>query len=162
MSIEFHDNSDKVKEMMKDALIAALHDAGSVIMSQTKKNSRVASGETKGAWKSVVDEDEMNVTIGNPKENAIYEEFGTGEYALEGKGRKGWWVYVKGQNSKRKSNKTYTKQEAIAIANGLRAKGLDAYATSGKKPMRMLFNAFNTKKKTVIRIFEKHLNDKFS
>ena len=36
----------------------------------------------------------MSVTVGSPLENAIWEEFGTGEYALYGNGRKGGWYYV--------------------------------------------------------------------
>ena len=135
MSIEFIDNSDKVQAMLEEALIAGLHDAGSIIMSQTKQNSRVATGQTKNAWDYVVDEGEMTATIGNPEENAIWEEFGTGEYALECKGRKGGWFY---------------KDE----------KG-EGHFTYGKKPMRMLHNAFVTKKNTVIKAFEQHIKDKF-
>ena len=135
MSIEFIDNSDKVQAMLEEALIAGLHDAGSIIMSQTKQNSRVATGQTKNAWDYVVDEGEMTATIGNPEENAVWEEFGTGEYALEGKGRKGGWFY---------------KDE----------KG-EGHFTYGKKPMRMLYNAFVTKKNTVIKAFEQHIKDKF-
>lgn len=77
----------------------------------------------------------MTATIGNPEENAIWEELGTGEYALEGKGRKGGWFY---------------KDE----------KG-EGHFTYGKKPMRMLHNAFVTKKNTVIKAFEQHIKDKF-
>lgn len=121
--------------MLRDALIAGLHDAGSIIMSQTKQNSRVATGQTKNAWDYVVDEGEMTATIGNPEENAIWEEFGTGEYALNGDGRKGGWYYVD-------------------------EKG-DGHFTYGKKPMRMLFNAFVTKKNTVIKAFERQVQDKF-
>ncbi len=135
MSIEFIDNSDKVQSMLEEALIAGLHDAGSIIMSQTKQNSRVATGQTKSAWVYVVDEGEMTATIGNPEENAIWEEFGTGEYALNGNGRKGGWFY---------------KDE----------KG-EGHFTYGKKPMRMLHNAFVTKKNTVIKAFEQHIKDKF-
>ena len=93
MSVKFTDNSSKVKAILKEALIAGLHDAGSIIMSQTKQNSRVATGQTRDAWKYVVDESEMTSIIGNPLENAIWEEFGTGEWALNHDGRKGGWFY---------------------------------------------------------------------
>ena len=135
MSIKFIDNSDKVQAMLEEALIAGLYDAGSIIQSQTQENSRVATGKTKGSWKSVVDEGEMTATIGSPEENAIWEEFGTGEYALGGNGRKGGWFY---------------KDE----------KG-DGHFTYGKKPMRMLHNAFITKKNTVIKAFEQQIKNKF-
>ena len=135
MSIEFIDNSDKVQAMLEEALIAGLHDAGSIIMSQTKQNSRVATGQTKNSWNYVVDEGKMTATIGNPEENALWEEFGTGEHALNKNVRKGGWFY---------------KDEK---GNG--------HFTYGKKPMRMLFNAFITKKNTVIKAFEHHIKDKF-
>ena len=135
MSIEFIDNSDEVQAMLEEALIAGLHDAGSIIMSQTKQNSRVATGQTKNAWDYAVDEDEMTAAIGNPEENAIWEEFGTGEYAAGGNGRKGGWFY---EDEKGEGHFTY-----------------------GKKPMRMLHNAFVTKKNTVIKAFEQHIKDKF-
>lgn len=133
MSIKFIDNSDKIKAMMKDALIAGLHDAGAMIMSQTKQNSRVASGQTKNAWKYVVDEADMTATVGNPLENSLWEELGTGEFALNHDGRKGGWFY---KDAEGKGHFTY-----------------------GKKPMRMLNNAFVAKKNAVIRVFEKHLKD---
>ena len=135
MSIKFIDNSDKVQAMLEEALIAGLYDAGSIIRSQTKQNSRVATGQTKNAWDYVVDEGEMTVTIGNSEENSIWEEFGTGIYAVNGDGRKTPWTYKD-------------------------AKGVTHF-TRGKKPMRMLFNAFVTKKNIVIKAFELHINDKF-
>lgn len=135
MSVKFIDNSDKVQAMLEDALLAGLHDAGSIIMSQTKKNSRVATGQTKNAWKYLVDEGEMAATIGNPLENAIWEEFGTGEYALNHDGRKGGWFYTDEKD--------------------------EGHFTYGKKPMRMLHNAFVTKKNEVIKAFERHIKDKF-
>lgn len=49
----------------------------------------------------MVDEghDESTVAVGSDLENAIWKEFGTGEYALHGDGRKGDWTYIdeKGQ-----------------------------------------------------------------
>ena len=135
MSVKFTDNSSKVKAILKEALIAGLHDAGSIIMSQTKQNSRVATGQTRDAWKYVVDESEMTSIIGNPLENAIWEEFGTGEWALNHDGRKGGWFY---KDEEGKGHFTY-----------------------GKKPMRMLFNAFVTKKNTVIKAFEQQIKSRF-
>lgn len=40
-----------------------------------------------------MDESAQVATVGNPLQNAIWEEFGTGEYALEGDGRKTPWRY---------------------------------------------------------------------
>ena len=135
MSIKFTDNSKKVKELLDEALLAGLYEAGGVILSQTKQNSRVASGQTRDAWKCVIDEEERTATIGNPLANSVWEEFGTGEYAFHGDGRKGGWYYVD--------------EDGIG------------HFTYGKRPIRMLFSAFCSKKNTVIRIFQKHIKDSF-
>lgn len=93
-SVKFEDYSVEVKGVLKDAAIAYLHEAAGELVAQTKRNqTRVGTGQTKGQWTYVVDEDKLQATIGNPLENAIWEEFGTGEYALNGDGRKGGWVY---------------------------------------------------------------------
>lgn len=95
MSVEFKDYSIQVKNAMNDACIAYLHEAAGEIEAQTKRNqTRVDTGQTKNAWAYKVDENNLEATIGNPLENAIWEEFGTGEYALHGDGRKGGWFYV--------------------------------------------------------------------
>lgn len=67
-----------------------LHEAGGEIQAQTQRNSRVDTGQTKGSYKYMVDEgkDESTVAVGSDLENAIWEEFGTGEYALHGRWKK--------------------------------------------------------------------------
>lgn len=93
-SVKFEDYSVEVKGVLEDAAIAFLHEAAGELVAQTKRNqTRVGTGQTKDKWKYMVDEDKLQATIGNPLENAIWEEFGTGEYALNGNGRKGGWVY---------------------------------------------------------------------
>jgi hypothetical protein len=64
-------------------------------------------------------------------ENAIWEEFGTGEYALEGNGRKGGWCYVD--------------------------KDGKGHFTYGKKPNRALFNAHEKLKTKVPKALEQKL-----
>ena len=93
-SVKFEDYSVQVEGVLEEAAIAYLHEAAGELVAQTKRNqTRVGTGQTKGQWTYVVDEDKLQATIGNPLENAIWEEFGTGEYALNGDGRKGGWVY---------------------------------------------------------------------
>ena len=125
MSIELIVNSIAVKKALDNAAIAWLHDASHSIESQTKQNTAVDTGQLKGSWQSIVDEQEGVATIGSPLENAIWEEFGTGEYALNGDGRKGGWFY---EDKKGNGHFTY-----------------------GKKPRRALFKAFETKKTAVIK-----------
>lgn len=94
MSVEFIDNRIQCQNALEEAGIAYLHEAAGEIESQTKHNSRVGkTGQTKNAWTYVVDESKLEATVGNPLENAIWEEFGTGEFALKGDGRKGGWYY---------------------------------------------------------------------
>lgn len=79
-----------------------MYAAGGEIQAQTQRNSRVDTGQTKGSYKYMVDEgkDESTVAVGSDLENAIWEEFGTGEYALHGDGRKGGWVYKSKKDGK--------------------------------------------------------------
>jgi hypothetical protein len=117
MSIEFKDNSIEVKNRLNNMCIAWLYEAAGELTSQTQRNSKVDSSHTKDAWKYVVDESKQSATIGNPLENALWEELGTGEYALNGDGRKGgWsykdkagvWHYTKGKHPRRMLHKAYT------------------------------------------------------
>lgn len=88
-NVEFTDNRIKVEAALDDAVIAFLYEAAGEVEAQTKRaQTRVDTGQTKGAWTHHVDEDKGEAVIGNPLENAIWEEYGTGEYALKGNGRK--------------------------------------------------------------------------
>lgn len=127
-SVEFHDYSIEVKAKINDALIAALHEASGEIVSQTARNTRVDTGQTKGSFEYVVDESKLESTIGSPLENAIWEEFGTGLQALNGDGRKTAWRY----------------QDARG----------NWHTTTGKKGTRAFFNAFEKLKNSIIKLFE--------
>ena len=118
--IQFEDNRAKVLEAMAEKAIAFLFEAVAELQSQTARNSRVDTGQTKGSWDTHVDEATLEGMIGSALENAIWEEFGTGEYALNGDGRKGGWAYTD-------------------------RKG-ETHFTHGKKPNRALWNAFQTLK----------------
>ena len=115
----------QVINALDDAVIEYLHEAGSTLQRQAANNTRIGTGETAGKWDYVVDENKGVCTIGNPLQNAIWEEFGTGEYALAGNGRKGGWHY---QDEKGKWHHTY-----------------------GKTPTRALHNAYVAKKDAIIR-----------
>lgn len=132
MSVEFEDFRNIVKEVMEDAVLQFLEEAGSELESQTKRNqTRVDTGQTKGSWTHIVDSSTKEVTIGNPLENAIWEEFGTGEYSIKG-GRKGGWVYRDKRTGK-------------------------FYKTRGKSALRPLHNAFTASKGKIIRRAEQIL-----
>lgn len=126
MSIEFNDYSMKVKAALEEAAIAFLHEAAGELTSQTQRNTPVDTGQLKNSWRYEVDEGELKATIGSPLENAIWTEFGTGEHALNGDGRKGGWVYKD-------------------------AKG-NWHRTIGKQPKRCFHNAYTKMKPKIIKM----------
>lgn len=142
--VQFTDNSVQVKAELNKALIAFLREASAEVKTQAERYTPTGSAQLKRSWDTVVDEGKMQAIIGNTLEYAIYQELGTGEYALEGKGRKGYWVYVKDSDTGKmsKSSKSYTLAEARRIMAMLRADGLEAYYTKGTRPKRMLYKAF--------------------
>lgn len=95
MSVEFEDNSVKVKNELARNISAFLYEMGGELEARAKRESRVDTGQTAGSYQyQVVEEaNSSTVYVGSPLENAIWEEYGTGEYALNGDGRKGGWVY---------------------------------------------------------------------
>ncbi len=93
MGIEFEDNRETVKEKLKNCAVAWLHEASGEMSGQVMRNQRVRTGRTKGSWRCRVDEEKMEAYVASDAMNAVYEEFGTGEYALDGNGRKGGWWY---------------------------------------------------------------------
>lgn len=164
--VEFTDNSVKVKAALNDAIIAYLYEAGGALKSQTKKNTSnrdYGKQDVKNSWKYNVNESAMETTVGSNLEASYWEEFGTGEHALYHNGRKGWWVYVEGNDSPGTNQEMYTKEQAMAIAASMRKSGLDAHATNGHTPNRPLFTAFTMKKNSLIRrfssIIKEHIND---
>ena len=162
MSVELIDFSIKVTEAMEEALIAGLHEASGELEARTVRNSRQSHtyGDIRATalWDHKVDEGKMEAYVGSPHEAGYWEEFGTGEHALNKDGRKGWWVYVEGQDSGTGGKSYATKEEAEDAAEFLRkAKKLNAYATNGIDPNRPLHRAFKSGKQAVQAIFEEKL-----
>jgi hypothetical protein len=114
MSVQFQDNSAKVKDALNDATKAWLYEAAGEMEAQVKRNTKVGTGQLKNSWTYKVDESKGEATIGSPLENAIWEEFGTGQYALHGDGRKTPWVY---KDDKGNWHRTTGKQPRRALNN---------------------------------------------
>ena len=154
-NVVFEDYSVKVKKSLRDKAISFLYEIGGELRSMTQRNADKynKTSQTSGSYKYKVDEGDLAVHIGSDYQNAIWEEFGTGEHALNKDGRKGWWVYVAGSPSKgTSSGKTYNSPEqakkAVAI---LRSKGLDAHMTKGKHARRNLWKAYDSSKSKIIK-----------
>lgn len=161
-NVQFKNNSIQVKGALEDAVLQWLEESASDIQSAAQRNTDFAPRSLKGGWNHVVDKSKHEATVGHPKELAIWMEFGTGEYALGGKGRKGYWVYVPGNSNMREKNpgEVLTLAEAKRRMAYLRDKGIDAHITKGHKPMRMLHGAFEKNKAKIIRRAEQILKGK--
>ena len=161
MAVEFIDFSIKVTEAMEEAVVAALHEAAGELESRTIRNSsnrEYPQEYAHGLWDHVVNREEKSAAVGSPYEAAYWEEFGTGEHALNGDGRKGWWVYIEGKEEGKGGKSYSTKAEAEEAAEFLRkVKKLDAVVTNGYDPNRPLFRAFQSGRPVVERIFEAKL-----
>ena len=155
-NVEFHDYRVKVEGALENAVLAYLYEAAGEVEAQTIRNTRQGKkyrGKmATSLWKYAVDESKKVATIGSPDEAAYWEEFGTGEYALNRDGRKGWWVYVEGNDTPRSNQQYYTKNEALAIAASMRADGLDAHATNGIEPNRPLHRAFTSLESKLVQM----------
>lgn len=161
-NVEFKDNSVKVSATITDALIAGLYEVAGELKAKTIRNSRQGHQygdiQARSLWDYQVDEGEMVAMVGSPYEAGYWEEFGTGEHALNGDGRKGWWVYIEGQESGNGGKSYATREEAEESAEFLRkVKKLDAYATNGIDPNRPLHRAFKSLEPTIINVLENKL-----
>lgn len=147
MSVKLEDYSLNVKTTLNDISKQWLHEASFEVQAHAQRNCKMDDEEgrrLRGSYKNVVDEDKGEAIVGSARESVYWEEFGTGSQAAHGDGRKGWWVYVKNGETRRKKGQTYaTQAEAQEAADFLRdVKKLDAYATNGRDPNYTLENAF--------------------
>ena len=125
MSVVFKDFSKIVLDKIQETGEQFLEEVGGEVEAQTKRNTKVDTGKTKNSWEHIVNTDKMEVQIGSRYQNALWEELGTGIYAINGDGRKTKWVY--------------------------RTEDGKFHTTVGKKPRRALFRAYNSKKNAIIR-----------
>ena len=127
--VEFKDYTPEVKGAIGKLAYQALEEVCGELESQVKRNTAVDTGQTKNAWSHRIlassNGTEFRGIVGNPLENAIWEELGTGEYALNGDGRKGGWSYCD-------------------------EKGV-WHHTHGKHPRRALFKAYSALKNKMIK-----------
>lgn len=130
-NVEFNDYTVKVLAKLDQKAEAFLEEAKGSISSQASRNSPIGNYPEGGALKqsfqtdSFVDTDEKTAYIGSSLFYAPYQEQGTGEYALNGDGRKGGWCYID----------PHTGEKVF---------------TRGNRPRRMLYHAYEQKKTAVI------------
>lgn len=120
----FQDNSQKFINSFNDCSATFLEEAKDSLVSATQRNTPVDTGDLKRSFgeDSYVDKDNLIAYIGSSKKYSVWVERGTGEYAIEGNGRKGGWIY-------RDEDGTHF--------------------THGMKPKLMLYKAYLEKKKKI-------------
>lgn len=91
--MKFLDHSDEAKEVLKQATIQWLFQACMLVEGQAVALAAVHTARQRNSIDYVVDEAELIGYVGTNVEYAIYVEMGTGEFAENGMGRKGGWVY---------------------------------------------------------------------
>ena len=131
--IKYEDYSDKVLSKMDNIIIVWLYEAAGELQAQVKRNTRVDTGQLKGSWDYKVNTIKHEATVGSPLQNAIWNEFGTGQYALHGDGRKTPWFYED-------------------------AKGVGHW-TVGKRPQRSFFNAYESCKNVIPRGLQQKIKE---
>ncbi len=89
----FKDNSMEGKERLKKAAAKWLLQACILVEGQAVLLAPVATSRLKQSIDYIVDDDELVGYVGTNVDYAIYVEFGTGEFAENGNGRKGGWMY---------------------------------------------------------------------
>lgn len=127
VNVKFEDYKINVLAKLDQKAVIFLEEAKGSLQSQASRNSPEKEGTLKQSFQtdSFVDEAEKTAYIGSSLEYAKWQEFGTGEYALNGNGRKGGWLY----------KDPYTGEKVF---------------TRGNHPRRMLYHAYEQKKSTVI------------
>lgn len=144
--IQFSDCSGEILTALKLAQARALERIGLRAEANVIKLTPTDTGDLKESITHTVRGE--TVYIGTNMEYAVYVEFGTGIYASDGTGRKGWWVYVDGSKikDKNKKPKTYTLAQAMAIkrwltdpksADGPKLPKDSVHITQGIKPRHM-------------------------
>ena len=137
--VKFIDNKMEVIDHADSVIDATLLECAAEIVAQTVRNHdtfpRVDTGQLKNSFRAEVFKkpDGFEAVIGSPLERALWSEFGTGEYAVEGNGRKGGWAYT----DKKTGERVWTR---------------------GMRPSRAFKRAYDTKRPIV----EKRLRDKLS
>ena len=149
--VEFKDYTIEVQNVMNSKILAVLEEVSGELESRVKRNSRVDSSKTKNSFRHYISGSlmagEFRANIGSSEKNAIWEEFGTGEHALAGNGRKGGW-YIPAEKL---SAKAKSKMRKTTI------KGKEFYFTRGKTPTRAFWKAYTALKSKIIKRIQNSL-----
>lgn len=129
----FKDNSKACKNAIKKANIKWLKAAALLIQGQAKALAPVDTSNLKTSIAHKLVVSKLEAYIGTNCEYAIYVEFGTGEFAENGQGRKGGWIY--------------TDSEGKTVF------------TRGMRPKPYLRPAYRENKQALIQLLNKYLSE---
>jgi len=149
--VRFESNKIEVIGNLNKTINTWLEEASGEIESQAKRNTpvgKVAGGNTKQNWKHKVDSELHGAVIGNLLEMSIWLEFGTGNYALNGDGRKGGW-YIPIGEGKGQISPSVVSAYGFTVLQG--KDGKKFAHTYGMKPKRILHNAVETQRGKIER-----------
>lgn len=134
---KFEDHSAEVKAELQRVTETALTKAAMLIESSAKSKAPVDTGHLRDNvdHKITGSGSKMTGQVGSPDKYAVYVEYGTGEFAENGAGRKGGWVY---QDSAGKW-----------------------HHTTGNKPQKFLRPAFRENKAKVKELLSGELGARF-
>ena len=137
-TIKLTDHLPAITDNVKKIALQWLEETSGELEAQTKRNSASDTGQTKNSWTHKVDASAMEAVAGSDLENAIWEEYGTGEYAAGGDGRKGaWYVPVESVTGTKKP--AYNGKVVIVYGKN----GQAYYKTNGKHPKKPLHNSWD-------------------
>ena len=133
------DHTEQVKSVIAELAMSSLEEAAGELESQVKRNTVVDTGKTKNSWQHRVTQtgEDYEAKVGSDYENSIWEEFGTGEYALNGDGRKGGWAYEDPKTG-------------------------ETIWTRGKRPRRPFHHAYTTMKPKIIKFLQDQFKGRLS
>lgn len=152
MKVKFEDYSANVNSRMESLARNVLEEAAGELESQIKDNTKVGKvngGKTRREWQHIIRNtgNVISAEIGNPNETAIWLEYGTGEYALEGNGRSGGWYVLIGEGEGQIP-------EAVVNAYGFKIHhgkdGKRYIHTFGMRPQRPAHKAYQKLKNKLI------------
>lgn len=167
--VEFQDFSFEVKAELNNTSIGWALDTGNEIVSQIQRTvstsgwTNAERTQLRDSYKCRPGNTDGEVHIGTPLEQGYWEEWGTGEHAAHGDGRKGWWIYTPDDEGPPgyKSNTYYDEMEAMMMAAHIQAKyNKKAYVTNGRKPNYTMENAFKAVKNPAIERLERLMKER--
>lgn len=136
-SFKFIGKEEEVKKQLHNVSEESMLAALLLVEAQAKSLAAVSTGEMRDKIDHKISEENGQLIgqVGSPNEHAIYVEFGTGEFADNGAGRKGGWVYKDPSG--------------------------EWFFTWGQEPQPFLRPAFRGTKKQVEEIFSINLKRRF-